>query len=86
MNICLQNKHIVSGQIRDKDRCEKWNYICYYGTQKETMTASELISLLVKCLKTGVTIQTITHLRIKVTPIIVKIQSFSHRGHNISPL
>jgi len=50
------------------------------------MTASELISLLVKCLKTGVTIETITHLRIKVTPIIAKIQSLSHREHNISPL
>jgi len=59
--------------------CEKWNYVSYYGKQKETMTASELISLLVKCLKTGVTIETITHLRIKVTPIIVKIQSVSQR-------
>jgi len=50
------------------------------------MTASELISLLVRCLKTGVTIETITHLRIKVSPIFVKIQSLSHREYNVSPL
>jgi hypothetical protein len=50
------------------------------------MTASELISLLVKCLKTGVTIENITHSRIKETPIIVKIQSLSYREHNVFPL
>jgi hypothetical protein len=62
------------------------NYVCYYGKQKETMTASELISLVNKCLKNGVAIETITHSTIKVTPIIVKIQSLSHREHNVSPL